>query len=274
MQWDRGYAKGVGQTDSFVYENWGMLLCYAGIMGGVFAATISDHVFNSKPGPVTAVLCGLMLTGAVMMTLLVGSPALPWTIVFMAMCIIGVHGMLSGTANMDFGGRKNVGIAVGIIDGSVYAGTAVMSLTHYKLLPDGATASDTQTGSPGRRQRSRWHWPGCCSCAGCGTPSPRARKILVPLLGSGAHVRVGQLAPLREPLAGSHQHSAVVFGKHRRLPLRPRFEVDRPLALPVPLSLHFGVAQPNPELNRRRNPLRQGLVLHIAAYARQLESAI
>jgi len=49
--------------------------------------------------------------------------------------VIGVHGMLSGTASMDFGGQKNVGIAVGIIDGFVYLGTAVMSLTYTIVLP-------------------------------------------------------------------------------------------------------------------------------------------
>ena len=46
----------------------------------------------------------------------------------MSLFIIGVHGMLSGTASMDFGGRKNAGIAVGIIDGFVYLGTAVQAL--------------------------------------------------------------------------------------------------------------------------------------------------
>jgi OPA family glycerol-3-phosphate transporter-like MFS transporter len=78
-----------------------------------------------------------MLVSACVMVFLIGSPALPWTIIFMSMCIIGVHGMLSGTASMDFGGRRNVGVAVGIIDGFVYAGTAVMSFTYGALLPDG-----------------------------------------------------------------------------------------------------------------------------------------
>jgi OPA family glycerol-3-phosphate transporter-like MFS transporter len=137
MQWYRTYAKGIGQTESFVYENWGMLLCCAGIMGGVFAGTISDHIFGSRRGPVAAVLYALMLVSACVMVFLIGSPALPWTIIFMSMCIIGVHGMLSGTASMDFGGRRNVGVAVGIIDGFVYAGTAVMSFTYGALLPDG-----------------------------------------------------------------------------------------------------------------------------------------
>ncbi len=43
--------------------------------------------------------------------------------------------MLSGTASMDFGGAKNAGIAVGIIDGFVYLGTGVMSLIYALLLP-------------------------------------------------------------------------------------------------------------------------------------------
>ena len=54
----------------------------------------------------------------------------------MSMAVIGVHGMLSGTASMDFGGKRNVGTAVGIIDGFVYAGTACMALVYGWLLPD------------------------------------------------------------------------------------------------------------------------------------------
>lgn len=135
MQWYRTYAKAVGDSGSFVYENWGMLLCCAGIMGGVLAGVISDRVFHSRRGPVAAVLYGAMLVSAVLLTFLLGSPLLGLLIVFMSMCVIGVHGMLSGTASMDFGGRRNAGIAVGIIDGFVYLGTAVMSFTYGALLP-------------------------------------------------------------------------------------------------------------------------------------------
>ncbi|HIA04458.1 MAG TPA: hypothetical protein EYN66_21615 [Myxococcales bacterium] len=56
-------------------------------------------------------------------------------VIVMSMAVIGVHGMLSGTASMDFGGKKNVGVAVGIIDGFVYLGTGVMSFTYAILLP-------------------------------------------------------------------------------------------------------------------------------------------
>jgi OPA family glycerol-3-phosphate transporter-like MFS transporter len=72
---------------------------------------------------------------------------LGWTVIFMSLCVIGVHGMLSGTASMDFGGKKNAGVAVGIIDGAVYAGTALQSLLLGKILPSGDAAKDFQNWS-------------------------------------------------------------------------------------------------------------------------------
>ena len=140
MQWFRSYAKQtdsvLGLQDSFVYDNWGMLLCCAGIMGGVVAGVISDRVFQSRRGPVAAILYGGMLIGSIVMTFTYQTDFLPWLVILMSVCVIGVHGMLSGTASMDFGGKKNVGVAVGIIDGFVYAGTAVMSITYGIILPD------------------------------------------------------------------------------------------------------------------------------------------
>ena len=139
MQWYRTFAK---QTDGelalkgdFVYENWGMLLCCAGILGGVFAGTLSDHLFKSRRGPVAAVLYAIMFVGSLFLIYGSPQPYVGWVVLFMSMAVIGVHGMLSGTASMDFGGRKNVGVAVGIIDGFVYMGTAIMSMTYAIVLP-------------------------------------------------------------------------------------------------------------------------------------------
>jgi OPA family glycerol-3-phosphate transporter-like MFS transporter len=82
-----------------------------------------------------------MLLGAVLMTFTYQLPLVAWLVIFMSMAVIGVHGMLSGTASMDFGGSKNVGIAVGIIDGFVYAGTGLMSVLYGVLLPDDASGA-------------------------------------------------------------------------------------------------------------------------------------
>ncbi len=139
MQWFRTFAKqtdGVlGLKGSFVYDNWGLLLCCAGIMGGVTAGIISDRVFHSRRGPVAFLLYAVMLLCSVVLVFAYDTSLVGWLVIFMSMAIIGVHGMLSGTASMDFGGRKNVGIAVGIIDGFVYLGTATMSLTYAIVLP-------------------------------------------------------------------------------------------------------------------------------------------
>ena len=139
MQWYGSYAKqtnaALGLKTSFVNENWGLLLCIAGILGGVVAGFISDHVFQSRRGPVAGFLYAVMLAGAVLLTFTYTTPIVGWLVVVMSMAVIGVHGMLSGTASMDFGGAKNAGIAVGIIDGFVYLGTGVMSLLYAVILP-------------------------------------------------------------------------------------------------------------------------------------------
>jgi OPA family glycerol-3-phosphate transporter-like MFS transporter len=57
----------------------------------------------------------------------------PWYLGFfvflLSLGVIGTHGLLSGTATMDFGGRKGAATAVGMIDGFVYLGTAVQSVS-------------------------------------------------------------------------------------------------------------------------------------------------
>jgi OPA family glycerol-3-phosphate transporter-like MFS transporter len=139
MQWFRTFAKQtdimLGLKSSFVYDTWGLLLCIAGITGGVLAGTISDHLFQSRRGPVAGFLYGVMLLGSLTLVFTYQTPFVGWLVILLSMAVIGVHGMLSGTASMDFGGSKNVGIAVGIIDGFVYLGTAAMSLTYSLVLP-------------------------------------------------------------------------------------------------------------------------------------------
>ena len=142
MHWYIIFAKQTGLMESFVARNWGMLLCCAGIMGGVFAGIISDRVFQSRRGPVAAILYGGMVIGGAGLMGILTTPFVGWLVIFMSLCIIGVHGMLSGTASMDFGGKQNVGVAVGLIDGLVYLGTALQSVLYANILPSGDAAKD------------------------------------------------------------------------------------------------------------------------------------
>ena len=67
--------------------------------------------------------------GAVRLVVRVVVIGLGALMVLISLCVIGSHGLLSGTATMDFGGRKGAGTAVGVIDGAVYLGTALQSLS-------------------------------------------------------------------------------------------------------------------------------------------------
>lgn len=57
------------------------------------------------------------------------SPYLLGVLVFLiSLCVIGTHGLLSGTATIDFGGKKAAATAGGLIDGAVYLGTGLQSI--------------------------------------------------------------------------------------------------------------------------------------------------
>lgn len=131
MHWYPFYAKEMGLGPDFFFRaNWGLMLCIAGISGGMIAGFISDKVFGSRRGPVAALLYGTMLFSTTLMIFVLDlNWVLGFTVVAMSVAVIGVHGMLSGTATMDFGGRKAAGTAVGIIDGFVYLGTGVQALS-------------------------------------------------------------------------------------------------------------------------------------------------
>ena len=105
------------------------------MVAGPSAEEIYALVDAARRGPVAALLYGVMLVSAVVLVFNYTQPWVGWLMLLMSLAVIGVHGMLSGTASMDFGGSKNVGIAVGLIDGFVYLGTAVMSFTYVFILP-------------------------------------------------------------------------------------------------------------------------------------------
>lgn len=167
LQYYKPFAKDLGRVPSeaarhaaeaagrvlpsdYVHDHWGMLNCVAGITGGIVAGVISDRVFHSRRGPVSAVLYAVMIVGALLMFVTIRSSLIGWVVVLMSLAIIGVHGMLSGTASMDFGGKKNTGIAVGLIDGFVYLGVATEAFVLGRVLPKNEAARDPA---------NWWTWP-------------------------------------------------------------------------------------------------------------------
>jgi OPA family glycerol-3-phosphate transporter-like MFS transporter len=161
LKWYMSYASGVG-VHSYVNAHWGMMSCVAGMCGGMFAGAISDHVFQSRRPPVSVVLFGILLAGSGAIAALLTSPEIvSWIVMGMAMAVIGVHGMLSGVASQDFGGRKNAGTATGLIDGFVYFGTALQGVVYGHVLPElFLTVNGKQVPNPEAAQIGSWYgWP-------------------------------------------------------------------------------------------------------------------
>lgn len=156
MQWGPTVSKLVPiHSDDFIFQNWGLVSCCAGILSGIFAGIISDYVFKSRRGPVAAILYAGLLAGCVVLFFVLDNFLFGITFAFMSLCVIGVHGMLSGTATMDFGGSKNAGIATGVIDACVYLGSGLQAFILGRILPDIASDGKEYAADP-----QNWYtWP-------------------------------------------------------------------------------------------------------------------
>jgi OPA family glycerol-3-phosphate transporter-like MFS transporter len=144
LKWTKTFGGDVGIKHSWGVAHWGMLSCIAGITGGMFAGIISDHVFQSRRPPVATVLFAIALLGAGGMIALLAYPDLViFVAAFILMGILGIHGMLSGVASQDFGGRRNAGTATGMIDGFVYVGGAFQAFVYGHVLPTGQDVADS-----------------------------------------------------------------------------------------------------------------------------------
>jgi OPA family glycerol-3-phosphate transporter-like MFS transporter len=131
MNWYFIFANEVKQPGAkFFLDNWGLLLCFFGIVGGFAGGLISDKFYQSRRGPPTAILCGFMFLMTVLMAVfLFSSPKIVGlAALFITMAVIGVHSLMSGTAAADFGGRKATATCSGIVDGFVYLGTGLQAV--------------------------------------------------------------------------------------------------------------------------------------------------
>jgi OPA family glycerol-3-phosphate transporter-like MFS transporter len=110
------------ETGSFTFQiaSWGITV--GGIVGALLCGILSDRVFDSRRPPVAF----FFYLAQVVFLVVLGLVSSPFAAAFLvgANCtwIFGVHGMLSGTASADFGGKKAAATATGLLDGVQYLG--------------------------------------------------------------------------------------------------------------------------------------------------------
>src|SRR5215472_8611849 len=97
MNWYFIFANEVKQPGAqFFLDNWGLLLCFFGIVGGFTGGLISDKFFQSRRGPPTAILCGFMfLMTLLMAAFLFSSPRVVGiAALLITTAVIGVHSLM------------------------------------------------------------------------------------------------------------------------------------------------------------------------------------
>lgn len=148
----------------------GVAFMFGGIFGGLLCGWMSDKLFHSRRPPVAFVfylvqVAMLLLLGATLGQGSMGGQV--WAIVLLgltAMFIFGVHGMLSGTASMDFGGRKAAATVAGALDGIQYIGSGLTGFGLGWVLKtwgwDG-TPLLAGAGVHAHQPAHAWVWVGC-----------------------------------------------------------------------------------------------------------------
>jgi OPA family glycerol-3-phosphate transporter-like MFS transporter len=114
--------------DSPIFESGAMGVVITGILGAFAAGTMSDWVFGSRRPPVAFLGYALQI---ISLTVVWRAPNVNLVIAAFILNSFGismVHSMLSGTASMDFGGRKAAATATGMFDGMQYIGGSVVGI--------------------------------------------------------------------------------------------------------------------------------------------------
>jgi MFS transporter, OPA family, glycerol-3-phosphate transporter len=129
-QWFPRYmieAQGL-KLESAIFQKGAFAVVLAGIAGAFFAGTISDWVFKGRRIPVAFIgyvvqsLCLLVISTSQSLDFIIAA------FILNSFAISVVHSMLSGTASMDFGGKKAAATAAGLFDGMQYIGGAFVGI--------------------------------------------------------------------------------------------------------------------------------------------------
>ena len=123
--------------DHPVFQKGALAIVVAGIAGAFVAGTLSDWVFKSRRPPVAFIGYVLQLGCLAVVWKAPSTTAIIAAFTVNSLAISMVHSMLSGTASMDFGGKRAAASAAGMFDGMQYVGGSFVGfgmgwlLDHY-----------------------------------------------------------------------------------------------------------------------------------------------
>jgi OPA family glycerol-3-phosphate transporter-like MFS transporter len=113
---------------SAIFQSNAIGVAVAGVLGAFTAGMLSDKVFKAKRTPVAFIGYGLQIISLGVIWLVPNYVAIIAAFILNSFAISIVHSMLSGTASMDFGGKKAAGTAAGFFDGMQYIGGSFVGI--------------------------------------------------------------------------------------------------------------------------------------------------
>ncbi|MBI1795521.1 MAG: MFS transporter [Candidatus Eisenbacteria bacterium] len=116
--------------DHPIFKAGALAVVLSGIAGAFVAGTLSDWVFGARRPPVAFIGYALQIVCLGVIWRAPGLTAIIAAFAVNSFAISMVHSMLSGTASMDFGGKRAAATAAGLFDGMQYVGG---SLTGFGL---------------------------------------------------------------------------------------------------------------------------------------------
>ncbi len=116
------------KLDSAIFQSGAFGVVLAGIAGAFAAGMMSDYLFNSRRTPVAFIgyFIQILCLSTIIATRNTGMIIAAFVLNSFGISI--VHSMLSGTASMDFGGKKAAATATGMFDGMQYIGGAAVGI--------------------------------------------------------------------------------------------------------------------------------------------------
>jgi OPA family glycerol-3-phosphate transporter-like MFS transporter len=116
------------KLDAPIFKSGAMAVVLAGIAGAFIAGTMSDWVFKSRRFPVAFIGYVLQIACLAVVWKYPSLPAIIVAFTINSLAISMVHSMLSGTASMDFGGKRAAATAAGMFDGMQYVGGSLAGI--------------------------------------------------------------------------------------------------------------------------------------------------
>jgi len=120
--------------DNAIFKRGAFAIVIAGIVGAFIAGTMSDWVFKSRRAPVAFIGYAIQITCLIVVWKAPSLTAIIIAFTMNSLAISMVHSMLSGTASMDFGGKRAAASAAGMFDGMQYIGGSFAGYGLGKLI--------------------------------------------------------------------------------------------------------------------------------------------